>query len=107
MLTCIGSSLQVSEPFLFHGGEGIFREPAETGRTVGLPQGPTGVDGSAAAPEVLAEVGGSAVVPQEPRGASPSTQEQGAGLKRPRSDKAEQRSGGLPPKCICRLMALR
>ena len=36
-LTCIGSSLQESGPFPFYGGEGTFGEPAEVGRTVGLP----------------------------------------------------------------------
>ena len=33
------------------------------GLTIGLPQGPTGVGGSAVAPEVPAEVGGPAIVP--------------------------------------------
>ena len=36
-LTGIGSSLQESGPFPFHGGEGTSGEPAEAGRTVGLP----------------------------------------------------------------------
>ena len=62
--------------------------------------------GSAAAPEVPAEAGGSAVAPQDLRGGSPSAQEQGTGSKRPRPDEVEQRSGGSPPKCICRPMAL-
>ena len=37
VLTGIGSSLQESGPFPFHRGEGTSGEPAETGRTVGLP----------------------------------------------------------------------
>ena len=36
-LTGVGSSLQELGPFLFHGGEGTFEEPAEAGRTVRLP----------------------------------------------------------------------
>ena len=36
-LTSIGSSLQVSRPFLFHGGEGTSGELAGAGHTVGLP----------------------------------------------------------------------
>jgi len=36
-LTGVGSSLQASGPFPFHGGEGTSREPAEAGHTVGLP----------------------------------------------------------------------
>jgi len=84
-LTGIGSSLQASGPFPFHGEEGTSRvpteagrsddapqEPTEAGRTVGLPQEPTEAGGSAVAPEVPAEVGGSAVAPQEPRGAGRS-----------------------------------
>ena len=55
VLTDIGSSLQASGPFPFHGGEGTSREPVEAGRIVGLPQEPT-------------EAGVSAVAPQEPRG---------------------------------------
>ena len=106
VLTGIGSSLQESGPFPFHGGEGTSGEPAETGLTVGLPQEPIGVGGSASTPEVLAEVGGPAIVPQDPRGASPSAQEQGAGSKRPRLGEAEHRSGGSPPKRICRPTAL-
>ena len=39
----IGSSLQESGPFPFHGGEGTSGEPAEARRTVGLPQESTGV----------------------------------------------------------------
>ena len=78
-------------------------EPAETGRTVGLPQELTGANGSAAMLEVLAEAGSSAIMPQAPRGAgrsanvprellgaSPSAQEQGAGSKWPHSDEAER-----------------
>ena len=67
--------MQESGPFLFHGGEGMFRELAEAGRTVSLAQESTGVSGSADAPKMLMEVGGSAVTPQESRGVSPSTQE--------------------------------
>jgi len=37
VLTGIGSSLQESGPFPFHGGEGTSREQVETGCTVGLP----------------------------------------------------------------------
>ena len=37
VLTGIGSSLQELGPFPLHGGEGMFGELAETGRTVGLP----------------------------------------------------------------------
>ena len=37
VLTGIGSSLQESGPFPFHGGEGASVGPAEMGRTVGLP----------------------------------------------------------------------
>ena len=63
VLTGIGSSLQESGPFPFHGGEGMSGEPVEMGLTIGLPQGPTGVGGSAVAPEVPVEVGGPAIVP--------------------------------------------
>ena len=80
-LTSIGSSLQESGPFPFHGGEGTSGEPAEAGCTVGLPQESTGAGGSAAVPEMSAEEGGSAIVPQEPRGANPSAQEQGDRLE--------------------------
>ena len=68
-LTDIGSYLQESRPFLFHGGEGMFGEPAEAGRTVSLPQESTEAGGSVAS-EVPTEACGSGVV-----GASPSTQE--------------------------------
>ena len=102
----IGSSLQESGPFPFHEGKGTSREPAKTGHTIGLPQEPIGVGGFATAPEVPVEAGGSTTMPQDPRGASPSAQEQGAGLKRPRPDETEQRSGGLPPKHTYRPMAL-
>ena len=37
VLTGIGSSLLGSGPFLFHGGEGMSREPIEVRCTVGLP----------------------------------------------------------------------
>ena len=40
-------------PFLFHRGEGTFVELVEAGRTIGLPQEPTGVGGSAVVPKVL------------------------------------------------------
>ena len=86
--------------------EGTSRELVEVGRTVGLPQ-ESGASGSAIAPKMSMGVGGFAVVPQESRGVSPSTQEQGAGSKRPRPDEVDQRSGGSPPKRICRPMALR
>ena len=33
-LTSVGSSLQASGPFPFHGGEGTFGEPAEAGHTI-------------------------------------------------------------------------
>ena len=33
----IGSSLQASTPFLFHGGEGTSREPVEAGHIIDLP----------------------------------------------------------------------
>ena len=102
MLIGISLSLQTSGTFPFHGGEGTSGEPAEAGRTVGLPQESIGVGGSAIAPEVQAEAGGSAVVPQEPRGAgnvvdvpqelpgaSLSALEQGAGSKWPHSDDVE------------------
>ena len=36
-LTGIGSSLQASIPFPFHGGEGTSREPAEAGHSDGAP----------------------------------------------------------------------
>ena len=98
VLTGIGSSLQESGPFPFHEGEGMSGEPVETGHTVGLLQEPTCMGGSVAALEVPVEVGSSAVVPQDPRGASPSAQEQGAGLKWPCSDEVEQRSEGSPPQ---------
>ena len=87
----IGSSLQESRPFLFHGGEGASREPTKMGHIVGLPEQPIGVGGSVAMPEVPAEVGDSVVMPQDPRGASPSTQEHRAGSKWPRPHEAEQR----------------
>ena len=48
VLTGGGSSLQASGPFPFHGGEGMPRELAEAGCTVGLPQELMGVGGSAA-----------------------------------------------------------
>ena len=99
-----GSPMQESGPFPFHGGEGTSREPTEVRRTVGLPQESKGAGSSAAVLEMPAEVGYSAAAPQESRGVSPSAQEQGAGSKRPRSDEAEQRSGGSPPKHICRLI---
>ena len=72
MLTGIGSSLQELGPFLFHRGEGTSEEPVEVGHTVGLPLELTGAGGFATVPEVLAEVGGSAIASQDPRGASPS-----------------------------------
>ena len=59
VLIGICSSLQGSGPFPFHGGKGASERPTEMGQTVGLPQEPTGVSGPAAAPEVLAEEGGS------------------------------------------------
>ena len=68
----IGSSLQESGPFLFHGGEGTTGEPVDVGHTVGLPQESTGAGGSAVVPEMLAEVGGSDIAPKESRGGSPS-----------------------------------
>ena len=83
------------------------RESVEAGRTVSLPQESTEAGGSAAVPELLAVAGSSVVVPQDPRGASPSAQEQGAGSKRPRFDEAERESGGSPPKHIYRPTALR
>ena len=79
----------------------------EAGHTVDLPQESIGAGGSVAVLEMLAEAGGSAVVPQESRGVSPSAQEQGAGLKRPCPDEVEQRSGGSPPKRIWHPTALR
>ena len=82
-------------------------EPAEVGRTVGLPQVSTWAGGSAAPPDLSAEAGGTTTAPQESRGVSPSTQEQGAGSKRPRPDEVDQRLRGSPPKHICRPMALR
>jgi len=36
-LTGIGSSLQASGPFPFHGGEGTSGESTGVGRTIGLP----------------------------------------------------------------------
>jgi len=51
-------------PFQFHGGEGTSGELAEVGHTIGLPQEPTGAGGSATAPELLVEVGGSVVCPK-------------------------------------------
>ena len=106
-LTGISSSLQESGPFPFHRGEGTSGEPAEVGRTVGLPQESTGAGGSAAVPKMSVEAGSSAVAPQESREASPSAQEQGASLKWPRPYEVEQRLGGSPPKRICRPMAWR
>ena len=107
MLIGIGSSLQESEPFPFHRGEGTSGEPVEAGRTIVLPQESTGMGGSATAPEMSTEAGGSAITPQESRGASPFAQEQGAGSKRRRPNKAEQRSGVSPPKHIRRPTTLR
>ena len=103
----IGSSLQELGPFLFHGGEGMSGEPAEARRTVSLPQESTRVGGSTTVPKMSTEAGGSIVVPQELRGASPSAQEQGVGSKQLHPDEAEQRSGGLLSKRICRPTALR
>ena len=37
VLTGVGSSLQASGPFPFHGGEGMFREPAEAGHSDDAP----------------------------------------------------------------------
>ena len=82
-------------------------EPAEMGQTIGSPQEPTGAGSSTATPKVPAEAGGSTVLAQDPRGASPSAREQGAGSKWPHPNKVEQRSMGLPPKHICRPTALR
>ena len=45
----------------------------EAGHIVSLPQEPTEIDSSVVKPVVQVEAGGSAVVPQEPRGTSPST----------------------------------
>jgi len=98
VLIGIHLSLQELRPFLFYGGEGASMGPAETGRTVGLPQEPTGVGGSAAAPKVSVEAGGSAVAPQDARGESPSAREQGVGLKRSHPNEVEQGSRGSPPK---------
>ena len=89
MLTGIHLSLQESGPFLFHRGEGVSAGPAETGWTVGLPQEPTGAGRSTTVPEVSAEVSGSTIMPQDARGASLSTWEQGAGLKWPHLDEVE------------------
>ena len=94
--TGIGSSLQESGPFPFHGGEGASGEPVEAGHTVGLPQESMRAGGSAIAPKMSTEAGGSVVVPQESMGASPSAQEQRVGSKWPRPDEAEQRSGVCP-----------
>ena len=63
--------------------------------------------GSTVVPEVPAKAGVSTVMPQEPRGASPSAQELGAGSKWPHFDEVERGSGGSAPKRICRLTALR
>ena len=63
VLIGVGSSLQASGPFPFHGGEGISGEPAEAGHTIGLPQDSTEASGSTIAPKVPAEVGGSTVMP--------------------------------------------
>ena len=41
VLTGVGSSLQASGPFPFHGGEGTSGEPARAVHTVSLPQEPT------------------------------------------------------------------
>ena len=68
-LTGIGSSLQASGPFPFHGGEDTSGEPTETGCTIGLPQEPTEAGGSTITLEVPVEAGGFAIVPQEPMGA--------------------------------------
>ena len=38
VMTDIGSSLQASEPFPFHGGEGTSRKPAEVGHSDDAPQ---------------------------------------------------------------------
>ena len=65
MLIGGGSPLQELGPFLFHGGEGISRDPTEAGCTIGLPQVSIGVGGSAAMLEMPAEAGGSTAAPQE------------------------------------------
>lgn len=75
VLIGIGLSLQESGPFPFHGGKGTSGEPVEAGRTVSLPQESIGAGSSAITPEMPSKVGGPTVMPQEPRGASPSTQE--------------------------------
>ena len=77
MLIGIDSSLQESGPFLFHGGKGMSGELMEIGHTIGLPQESIGLGGPTARPEVPAEMGGSAIMPQDLRGASPSALEQG------------------------------
>ena len=70
------------------------------GRTVGVPQEATKVGGSAVVPQEPRGAEHPANVPQELPGVSLSTQEQGVGSKRPRSDEAEQGSGGSSPKRI-------
>jgi len=73
----IGSSLQASRPFPFHGGEGTSRElveaghsddapqePMEAGHIVVLPYEPTEAGGSTVVPEVPAEAGGFIVTPK-------------------------------------------
>ena len=64
-------------------------ELVEAGCTVGLPQTSTGAGSYAAVPEMSVEMGSSTITPQESRGASPSAQEQGAGLKWPRPNEVE------------------
>ena len=75
VLMGIGSSLQASGPFPFHGGEGTSWEPVEAGCIVGLPQEPIEVGGSVIMPEVPPEASGPVVAPQELPGVSPSAQE--------------------------------
>ena len=72
-LTGTHSSMQ--GPFPFHAGGSESVRPAETGQTIDSSLGLVGAGGSAAAPEVPTERGGSAAVPSEARETSPSAPE--------------------------------
>ena len=61
----IGAHSSMQGPFPLHAREDAVVRPREAGQTVGPSLGPVGADGSAAAPGVLVEGGGSTTVPHE------------------------------------------
>jgi len=59
----IGTHSSMQGPFPFHVGGSESVRSAEMGQTIGLSSGPVGAGGSAAAPRVPVEGGGSTAMP--------------------------------------------